>query len=90
MPGKIGDRQVSTTPLVLDAQGSFFVGAESVEQRFVELGGRRLADRITINQMYVEHMIPAAASETPVVMIHGVGLSGAQLRHDTRWAHGSI
>jgi pimeloyl-ACP methyl ester carboxylesterase len=31
---------------------------------------------VTINQMYVEYMVPAGAPKVPVVLIHGAGLSG--------------
>ncbi|MCO1367041.1 hypothetical protein [Burkholderia multivorans] len=64
------------TPLVLQSRGSFFVGGERIEQNFVELGSRRPADQVTINQMYVEYMVPAGATLAPVVMIHGAGQSG--------------
>ncbi|MBB6557487.1 pimeloyl-ACP methyl ester carboxylesterase [Acidovorax soli] len=63
-------------PLVLQARGSFFVGGEIVEQSRVELGGRAPADRVTVNQMYVEYMIPEGAKKTPLVMVHGASLSG--------------
>lgn len=77
MAQDIGSIQVPEAPLVLKARGSFFVGGEVVEQSFVELGSRRPADRVTINQMYVEYMVPAEATpKTPVIMVHGAGLSG--------------
>ena len=47
--------------LVLKEQGSFFVGGEMVEQTSVELGSFGPADQITINQMYVEFMVPDGA-----------------------------
>lgn len=76
MAQEIGDIQGAQVPLVLKARGSFFVGGEVVEQSFVELGSRRPADRVTVNQMYVEYMVPDGAPKTPVVMVHGAGLSG--------------
>lgn len=63
-------------PLSLKARGSFFVGGRSVEQTFVELGRQRPADRVTVDQMYVEYMIPSVEAHSPIVMVHGAGLSG--------------
>lgn len=75
--------QSSAKPLVLKSRGSFYVGGESVEQSFLELGGRgeiepsrNAADRVTVNQMYVEYMIPSGRQKVPVVLVHGAGLSG--------------
>lgn len=63
-------------PLVLDARGSFFVGGGQVERTEVELGSLGPDDRMTVNQMYVEFMVPVGASKVPVVMVHGATLSG--------------
>ena len=63
--------------LTLKERGSFYVGGESVEQDFVELGSFRAADTVTINQMYVEYMTPFGKPKTPIVLVHGAGLSGA-------------
>lgn len=69
--------QVTDEPLTLKARGSFYVGGESVEQSHVELGSRGPAtDRITVNQMYAEYMVPAGTQKLPVIMVHGAGLSG--------------
>lgn len=62
--------------LVLKARGSFYVGGEAVEQSRVELGGRSNPDRVTVNQMYVEYMVPNGPTKVPVVMVHGATLSG--------------
>lgn len=71
------DLQTPTTPLVLKAQGSFFVGGEKVEQTQSELGDLAPGGKITINQMYVRYMVPQAADgNVPVVMIHGATLTG--------------
>jgi pimeloyl-ACP methyl ester carboxylesterase len=64
------------SPLVLKAQGSFFVGGETVEQTQVELGSFGPAGRITVNQMYVRYMVPQAGRNVPVVMIHGMTHTG--------------
>ncbi|NIJ75546.1 hypothetical protein FHT08_000594 [Xanthomonas campestris] len=63
-------------PLVLASRGSFFVGGEQVDKTAVELGSMGPDDRITIEQMYVEYMVPVDADKVPVVMVHGATLSG--------------
>jgi pimeloyl-ACP methyl ester carboxylesterase len=71
------DVQISNTPLILKAQGSFFVGGDEVVQTQVQLGGLGPGGRIVINQMYVRYMVPeSGAGNTPVVMIHGATLTG--------------
>ena len=71
------DVQTPDTPLVLKAQGSFFVGGEKVEQTQGELGDLGPGGHITINQMYVRYMVPQGADgSVPVVMVHGATLTG--------------
>lgn len=67
--------QTPAEPLVLKIRGSFFVGGRSVEQKAREilLGPD---DSVTVDQMYVEYMVPIGKTKVPVVMIHGAGLSG--------------
>ena len=72
-------REVKTPdkPLVLKAQGSFFVGGEKVEQTADELGGLGPGGHITVNQMYVRYMVPQNGDRNvPVVMVHGATLTG--------------
>ncbi|HYT04761.1 MAG TPA: hypothetical protein VEM13_07750 [Gemmatimonadales bacterium] len=54
-------------PLVLKAQGSFFVGGETKN-----VGPN---NDYTIHQMYVQYMIPVGKTGVPVVMVHGCCLS---------------
>src|SRR5688500_7032391 len=69
--------QTPDTPLVLKAQGSFFVGGEKVEQTQAELGDLGPGGHITVNQMYVRYMVPQSGDgNLPVVMIHGATLTG--------------
>jgi pimeloyl-ACP methyl ester carboxylesterase len=69
--------QVPSKPLVLKAQGSFYVGGDAIEQTQAELGGFGPAGRIVVNQMYVRYMVPdSRVPKTPVVMIHGMTLTG--------------
>ena len=74
---KYNDIQTPRSPLVLKAQGSFYVGGESVEQTRDELGSFGPAGHITVNQMYVRYMVPQGSDRSvPVVMIHGMTLTG--------------
>jgi pimeloyl-ACP methyl ester carboxylesterase len=74
------DLQTPKGALVLKEQGSFFVGGDSVEQTATEIGftfGGGAPGHLTINQMYVEYMIPkGGGGKVPVVMLHGATLSG--------------
>ena len=70
------DVQAPSAPLVLKAQGSFFVGGEKVEQTQAELGDLGPGGHITVNQMYVRYMVPQSGNGLPVVMVHGATLTG--------------
>ena len=71
------DVQTSDTPLVLKAQGSFFVGGDKVEQTQGELGDLGPGGHIAVNQMYVRYMVPQGGDgNVPVVMVHGATLTG--------------
>ena len=73
----VSDLQTPKSPLVLKAQGSFFVGGDVINAAAGDLGAGRPAGQIVINQMYVEYMIPQGGGhKVPVVMIEGGGLSG--------------
>src|SRR4051794_3401676 len=73
----VADLQTPDTPLVLKAQGSFFVGGETVEQTKGQLGDLGPGGHITVNQMYVRYMVPQGGEgHVPVVMLHGATLTG--------------
>ena len=72
----LADVQTSSTPLILKAQGSFFVGGRKVEQTKGELGNLGPGGHIAVDQMYVRYMVPQAGDGVPVVMIHGATLTG--------------
>ena len=77
MAQALKDVQTPDTPLVLKAQGSFFVGGDKVEQTQVELGDLGPGGHITVNQMYVRYMVPQGGDgNVPVVMVHGATLTG--------------
>jgi hypothetical protein len=67
--------QTPAKPLVLKSRGSFYVGGRVIEQTAGEilLGPD---DSITVDQMYVEYMVPDGRAKLPVIMIHGAALSG--------------
>lgn len=74
---KHSDLETPKTPLVLMNQGSFYVGGRAVEKTRDELGSMFPAGTITVDQMYVRFMVPAAdRPRPPVVMIHGMALTG--------------
>ena len=72
---ELSEVRTPAEPLVLQSRGSFFVGGESVEQtdQQVAFGGH-----VTINQMYVEFMVPPEeeSGQPPVIMVHGATLTG--------------
>jgi len=73
----LADLQTPDTPLVMKAQGSFFVGGETVDQTQGQLGNLGPGGHITINQMYVRFMVPQGGEgNVPVVMLHGATLTG--------------
>lgn len=74
---ELKDVKVPDTPLVLTAQGSFFVGGDTVEQTQGQLGDLGPGGHITVNQMYVRYMVPQGGDgNMPVVMVHGATLTG--------------
>ena len=71
------DVKVPDTPLVLKAQGSFYVGGDKVEQTRTEVGDLGPAGHIAVNQMYVRYMVPQGGDDNvAVVMVHGATLTG--------------
>lgn len=73
----IKDLQTPDKPLVLKAQGSFFIGGEKSEETRVELGDLGPGGHIAVHQMYVRYMVPQRGDRnTPVIMIHGATLTG--------------
>jgi pimeloyl-ACP methyl ester carboxylesterase len=84
MPGstqELKDVQDPTSPLTLKSRGSFMVGGQSVLQTTAQLSSFTdqpldSGGHVTVNQMYVEYMVPMAQTGVPVVMLHGATLSG--------------
>lgn len=74
---KRSDIVINENPLVLKSIGSFYVGGESEWQSKSELGGFFPEGHITVNQMYVNFMIPQETKDSSsLVFIHGITLSG--------------
>jgi len=74
---KISDIHFENKPLVLKSVGSFYVGGESEVQTKTEMGGFFPEGHVTVNQMYVNFMVPQQLKDsTSFVFIHGITLSG--------------
>lgn len=69
--------QTYKEPLVLKAQGSFFVGGTKEKQSQAEVGGFFPDGHLTVNQMYVNYMLPnVRKGDLSFVFIHGMNLTG--------------
>ena len=69
--------KMEAEPLLLQTIGSFYVGGEKQAQNVQELGGFSSDGTITVNQMYVEYLIPQEKKDNlSFVLIHGMNLSG--------------
>lgn len=71
----LGKLNTPDTPIVLKALGSFYVGGRAVDRTAAEIGIYG-GGSLTVDQMYVQYMIPQNATKPAVVMIHGGTLSG--------------
>src|SRR5579864_4399986 len=65
-----------TKPLVIEDQGSFFIGGVPKVTNYATVpaaGQASVPNQITIGQMYVQFEIPAAKKRNtpPVIMVHG-------------------
>jgi pimeloyl-ACP methyl ester carboxylesterase len=80
IPGAAQDFQSLRTPgspLVLRAQGSFYVGGKLKETEAGDLGEGSEPGRMPVDQMYVEYMVPHRSRvKVAVVMIHGADQTG--------------
>lgn len=80
MAQAVSQVRAPSAPLVLESRGSVMIGGDRVAQSSDQLGtpypGTRFNGHITINQMYVEFMVPVRKAGLPVIMIHGGNLTG--------------
>ena len=66
-------------PLALADEGIFFVGARPKLSNFpgASPAGPVPPGTVMVDQMYVHYRIPVGAGKTPIVLVHGGGLTGA-------------
>lgn len=81
----LSDLKPSSEPLVLQSQGSFFVGGRTVETKNAGWGEMKglfgeafEAGKVLVDQMYVQFQTPPKPSHTPIVFMHGGLLSSKQ------------
>ncbi|WP_157016631.1 alpha/beta hydrolase family protein [Mesorhizobium xinjiangense] len=81
----LSDLKPSPEPLVLQSQGSFFVGGRTVEtenagwSEMKDVFGQSFeAGEVLVDQMYVQFQTPPEPSHTPIVFMHGGLLSSKQ------------
>src|SRR5262249_2179116 len=64
-------------PLVIEKQGSFFIGGRDVRSETLStVPAYAPSGTVTVDQMYVRFQIPAGATRPPVTLIHGCCLTG--------------
>jgi hypothetical protein len=64
-------------PLVIEKQGSFFVGGHNVySETLSTLPAYAPSGTVTVDQMYVRYQIPADAKRHSITLIHGCCLTG--------------
>lgn len=81
----LSDLKPSPEPLVLQSQGSFFVGGRTVETQnagwseMKDLFGESFEEgKVLVDQMYVQFQSPPNPTHTPIVFMHGGLLSSKQ------------
>jgi hypothetical protein len=66
-----------TGPLIIEKQGSFFVGGRDVKSETLStLPAYNPVGTVTVDQMYVRYQVPMDAKRRPVTLIHGCCLTG--------------
>ncbi len=64
-------------PLVIEKQGSFFVGGHDVHSDTLStLPAYAPTGTVTVDQMYVRYQVPAKAARQSITLIHGCCLTG--------------
>ncbi len=78
MPFRVPDSAEKLSgPLVIEKQGSFFVGGRSIKSDTLStLPAYAPSGTVAIEQMYVRYQIPLAARRLPLTLIHGCCLTG--------------
>jgi len=79
-PARNRQRTASTlgAPLALSDLGSFFVGGRKVVSGYPgsPATGFLSPGEITVDQMYVQYMIPAVPAGPPLILVHGFNHTG--------------
>lgn len=71
------DQKALTAPLMIEKQGSFFVGGRDIQSDTLStLPAYAQSGTITVDQMYTRYQIPVQAKDVSLVMIHGCCLTG--------------
>ncbi len=70
-------QQAKMPPLVIESQGSFFVGGRNLQSDTLStLPAYAPSGTIAVEQMYVHYQVPVDAKRPSVVLIHGCCLTG--------------
>ncbi len=71
------DQKALTSPLVLEKQGSFFIGGRDIQSDTLStLAAYAPSGTITVDQMYTHFQIPPSSKDIALVLIHGCCLTG--------------
>lgn len=72
-----GGNSTKGGPLVIEKQGSFFVGGRNIKSDTLStLPAYAPSGTVTVEQMYVRYQVPAGANKRPLTLIHGCCLTG--------------
>jgi pimeloyl-ACP methyl ester carboxylesterase len=72
-----GGNSTKGGPLVIEKQGSFFVGGRNIKSDTLStLPAYAPSGTVTVEQMYVRYQVPAGANKLPLTLIHGCCLTG--------------
>lgn len=72
-----GSNSTRGGPLVIEKQGSFFVGGRNIKSDTLStLPAYAASGTVTVEQMYVRYQVPAGANKLPLTLIHGCCLTG--------------
>jgi pimeloyl-ACP methyl ester carboxylesterase len=64
-------------PLVIERQGSFFVGGRTIKSDTLStLPAYASSGSVAVEQMYVRYQVPAGGNRLPIAFIHGCCLTG--------------
>ncbi|HEX4328939.1 MAG TPA: esterase, partial [Burkholderiales bacterium] len=77
LAGCASQGDTATQPLVLESQGSFFIGGRDIKSDTLStLPAYTASGTVTVEQMYVHYEVPASRTGVPITLIHGCCLTG--------------